>query len=91
LVVGASVATVPPRSSVLPPGAGNEEAKKAVKPGKKGAKKVEGGYAARVKVAEGHGQAAAVCRHDDGDPVLAAEEAHALQLLLPALRRVRAV
>ena len=30
-VVGASAAAVPPRSSVLPPGAGNEEAKKALK------------------------------------------------------------
>ena len=37
-VAGASVALVPPRSSVLPPGAGNEEAKKAVKPGKERAK-----------------------------------------------------
>ena len=45
-VAGASVALVPPRSSVLPPGAGNEEAKKAVKPGKERAKQVEKGYVA---------------------------------------------
>jgi len=35
------LAPVPPRSSVLPPGAGNEEAKKAVKTGKQRAKKTE--------------------------------------------------
>ena len=64
---GASVALVPPRSSVLPPGAGNEEAKKALKAGKKRAKKIEEGYALGLEVAQGHGDAAAIGRHDDGD------------------------
>ena len=75
---GASVALVPPRSSVLPPGAGNEEAKKALKPGKERANKVEGGYVAGVEIAQGHGHAATVCRDDDGDAAI------------PALKEVQA-
>jgi hypothetical protein len=79
-VVGASVALVPPRSSVLPPGAGNEEAKKAVKPGKERAKQVEEGYVLGRQVADGHGDAAAIRRHDDGDGTVPAisEEAQAI-------------
>jgi hypothetical protein len=73
------VAFVPPRSSVLPPGAGNEEPKKAVKAGRERAQKIEQGYATAVELAHGHGHAAAVHRHDDGDcaaiPTL--KEAHA--------------
>ena len=66
-VAGASVATVPPRSSVLPPGAGNEEAKEALKAGQERANKVEGGYALGLEVAQGHVDAASIRRHDDGD------------------------
>jgi hypothetical protein len=61
------VATVPPRSSVLPPGAGNEEAKEALKAGQERANKVEGGYAMGLQVAQGHVDAASIRRHDDGD------------------------
>ena len=82
-VVGASVALVPPRSSVLPPGAGNEEPKKALKPGKERAKKVEERYVAGIEVAHGHGDAAPIGRHDDGDavPAVTLEEVQATQLL----------
>ena len=92
-VAGASVAAVPPRSSVLPPGAGNEEAKKAVKTGKKRAKKIEEGYALGLEVAQGHVDAASIGRHDDGDtaPVATLEEVQATRLLWPVMRRVRGV
>ena len=91
-VAGASAALAPPCSSVLPPGAGNEEAKKALKPGKKRAKKTEGGYVLGLQVAQGHGHAAAVCRHDDGDAAIPAlEEVQATRLLCSRRRRVRAV
>ena len=85
-------APVPPCSSVLPPGAGNEEAKKAVKPGKERAKQVERGYVAG-EVAEGNAHAPAVSRHDDGDGAVVAilEEAQATRLPVARLRRVRAV
>ena len=63
------MATVPPRPSVLPPGAGNEEPKKALEAGKERAKKREGGYVLVIEVAQGHGDAASVGRHDDGDAV----------------------
>ncbi len=84
-VAGASVALVPPRSSVLPPGAGNEEAKKAVKPGKERAKQVEKGYVLG-EVAHGHRDAAAIRRHDDGDGAALAisEEAQAIDSRCPA-------
>jgi hypothetical protein len=77
------VATVPPRSSVLPPGAGNEEANKALKAGKKRAKKVEGGYAQGLEVAQGDVDTPAIGRHDDGDAAAAAalEEVQATRLL----------
>jgi hypothetical protein len=82
-VVGASVALVPPRSSVLPPGAGNEEAKKALKAGKERAKKIEGRYALGLEIAQGHVHAAPIARHDDGDAAAAAtlEEVQATRLL----------
>ena len=82
-VAGASVALVPPRSSVLPPGAGNEEAKKALKPGKERAKKIERRYVVGRKVAQGHGDAAPIGRHDDGDAAAAVtlEEVQATRLL----------
>ena len=75
-------ALVPPRSSVLPPGAGNEEAKKAIKPGKERAKRVEKGYVGRVcRSRTGHGHAAAIGRDDDGDLLGdPAEEAQATRL-----------
>ena len=81
-VVGASAAAVPPRPSVLPPGAGNEEAKKALKAGKKRAKKREGGYVLGIEVAQGHGHTATIGRHDDGDAAAAAtlEEVQATRL-----------
>ena len=66
-MVGASAALVPPCPSVLPPGAGNEEAKKALKAGKKRAKQIEGKYALGLEVAQGHRQTPTVSRHDDGD------------------------
>jgi hypothetical protein len=69
-VVSASVALVPPRPSVLPPGAGNEEPKKALKPDQERAKKVEKGYGDGAVV---HRQvhAATIRRDDDGDlPVI---------------------
>ncbi len=92
-VAGASAALVPPRSSVLPPGAGNEEAKKAVKPGKERAKQVEKGYVPGGQVAQGDGHAAAIGRHDDGDGAVVAilEEAQATRLPVARLWRVRAV
>ena len=58
-------APVPPRSSVLPPGAGNE-AKKALKADQERANKGEKGYLERI-VLDRHLHAAAVARHDDGD------------------------
>jgi hypothetical protein len=68
----------PPCPSVLPPGAGNEEAKKALKAQEERAKKIEGRYA-ELEVAAWHVDAAAVRRDHDGDgsavPVL--EVAHA--------------
>src|SRR5262249_10261674 len=56
-VAGASAALIPPCPSVLPPGAGNEEAKKALEAGKKRAKQVENGYVARGEVVDGNGHA----------------------------------
>jgi hypothetical protein len=86
------VALVPPRPSVLPPGAGNEEPEKAVKAGKERAKKIEQGYAAAVEIAQGHGHATAIRRHDDGDPTITAlEEVQAIRLPCSRRRRVRAV
>jgi hypothetical protein len=93
-VIGASVALVPPRSSVLPPGAGNEEAKKALKPGKERAKKIEERYVLGIEVADGHGDAAPIGRHDDGDAAAAVtlEEVQATRLLyIRRWRRCRAV
>jgi hypothetical protein len=80
---GASVALVPPCPSVLPPGAGNEEAKKALKAGKERAKKIERRYVLGMKVAQGHGDAAPIGRHDDGDTAAAVtlEEVQATRLL----------
>ena len=92
-VAGASVAAVPPRSSVLPPGAGNEEAKKALKADKERAKKVEQRYAEGFEVAHGHGDAAPIGRHGDGDcaAMPTPEQIHAIRLLVSPPARVRGV
>jgi hypothetical protein len=71
-VAAASAATVPPRPSVLPPGAGNEETKKALKADQERAKKRERGYALGIQIAQGHVHAATIGRHDDGDAAAAA-------------------
>ena len=85
------MATVPPRPSVLPPGAGNEEAKKALKAGKERAKKREEGYVLGLEVAQGHGDAATIGRHDDGDVLATLEEVQATRLPLARWWRVRGV
>jgi len=59
-------ALFPPRSSVLPPGAGNEEAKKALEAGKKRAKAAEG-YRGDVASVDGQVHAAPVTRQCDGN------------------------
>jgi len=59
------LATVPPRTSVLPPGAGNEP-KKAIKAQER-AKKGEEGYVSEPVRVDRHVDAAAVRRDDDGD------------------------
>jgi len=69
-VAGASVALVPPPSSVLPPGAGNEEPKEALKAGKERAKEIEREYVPGVEVTQGHGHAAAVSGDDDGNAAI---------------------
>jgi len=61
------LAPVPPRSSVLPPGAGNEEAKKAVKTGKERAKKTEERYVIETGAVQRNLDMPAIARHDDGD------------------------
>ena len=60
----ALLAPVPPRSSVLPPGAGNE-AYKALNPDQERANKGEKGYLERV-ILDGHIDAPSIRRHDDG-------------------------
>jgi hypothetical protein len=61
------LAPVPPRSSVLPPGAGNEEAEKAVKTGKKRAKKTEERYVIETGVIQRNLDTPTVTGHSDGD------------------------
>ena len=61
------LALVPPRSSVLPPGAGNEEPDKALKADKKGAKKGEERPVRQAGVVQRQLDAATVRRDDDGD------------------------
>ena len=60
-------ALVPPRPSVLPPGAGNEESKKVLKADEQRAKKSEERYVGETVGVEGHLHAATVARDDDGD------------------------
>ena len=92
-MAGALAALVPPCPSVLPPGAGNEEAKKALKADKERAKKVEQRYAERIEVANGHGHAAPIGRDGDGDcaAMPTPEQIHAIRLLVSPPARVRGV
>jgi hypothetical protein len=60
-----ALATVPPRSSVLPPGAGNE-LKEPIKAEKR-AKQREEGYVGEPGRLDRHMDAAAIRRGDDGD------------------------
>ena len=70
------LAPVPPRSSVLPPGAGNEEAKKAVKTGKERAKKTEQRYVVETGAVQRNLDVPTIPCHHDGDmaAVLAIEQ-----------------
>ncbi len=64
-MVRGALASVPPRTSVLPPGAGNE-AKKAIKPQKRAKKREDRYVGERVRV-DGHVDAATIRRYHDGD------------------------
>jgi hypothetical protein len=68
LVVGgfALAAPVPPSSSVLPPGAGNQ-AKKALQPKKERAKDPEQRRVDQAVITKGQLDVPAIARHDDGD------------------------
>ncbi len=80
MVVIALAAIVPPRPSVLPPRAGNEEPKKALNPEQDRADKGEKGYLGGL---DRHVHAATVGRHDDGDgaAVRLVEDTHGLRSL----------
>jgi hypothetical protein len=83
---GASrLAPVPPCSSVLPPGAGNEEAEKAVKTDEKRAKEAKERAVVETCVVQGHLDAPTVRRHDDGDmaAIPAIEQTHVVSRTLP--------
>jgi hypothetical protein len=64
--VSGALALRPPRTSVLPPGAGNK-AKKAVQPKEERAKKPEERYVDQSGILHRHVHAAAIRRHGDGD------------------------
>jgi len=66
-VVRSLLAPVPPRTSVLPPGAGNEEAKKALKTDDEGAKKTEDRTVRETSVVQGHLDTPAIRANRDGD------------------------
>ena len=66
-VVRSLLASVPPRSSVLPPGAGNEEAKKALKADDEGAKKTEDRTVRQTCVVQGHLDTPTIRTNRDGD------------------------
>ena len=88
------LAPVPPRSSVLPPGAGNEEAKKAVKTGKERAKKTEERYVVETGVVQRDLDTPTVARHGDRDvaAIPAIEQPQrGLQNVTRPTRAVRAV
>ena len=92
-MAGASAALIPPRTSVLPPGAGNEEPEKVLKADEKRANKPEQGYVRGLEIAQGHVHAPAIGRHDDGDgmAIVTVEDAQATWLPCSRRRRVRAV
>ena len=93
MVCGGSsrLAPDPPCSSVLPPGAGNEEAKKAVKTDEKRAKETEERTVLESGVIQRHLDASTVRRHDDGD-VASIPAIEQTQTVLPnAARSFRAV
>jgi hypothetical protein len=68
-VVGGSfaLAPVPPRSSVLPPGAGNEESKKALKADDEGVEKTEKRTVRQTSVVQGHLDTPTIRPNGDGD------------------------
>jgi hypothetical protein len=66
-VVRSLLAPVPPRTSVLPPGAGNEEAKKALKPDNEGAKKTEDRNVRQTRVVQRHLDTPTIRANRDGD------------------------
>jgi len=85
---------VPPRSSVLPPGAGNEEAEKAVKTGKERAKKTEERYVVEPGAVQRNLDAPTVARHRDGNvaAIAAIEQTQrGLHSITQPTRAVRAV
>ena len=81
------LASVPPRSSVLPPGAGNKP-EKAVQPKKERAKNPDERRVVEAGV-HWHGQAAAVGRHDDGNMAAITAVEHAQSVLPQNASRVR--
>ena len=88
------LAPVPPRSSVLPPGAGNEEAKEAVKTGKERAKKTEERYVVEAGAVQRNLDAPTVARHRDGNvaAIAAIEQTQrGLHNITQPTRAVRAV
>src|SRR6185369_3342218 len=81
------LASVPPRSSVLPPGAGNKP-EKAVQPKKERAKNPDERRVVEAGV-HWHGQAAAVGRHDDGNMAAITAVEHVQSVLPQDASRVR--
>jgi len=77
-VIGGSsrLAPVPPSSSVLPPGAGNEEAKKALKTDDERAKKTEERAVRQTGVVQGHLDTPAIAADRDRHvaPIAAIEQ-----------------
>jgi hypothetical protein len=66
-VVRSRLAPVPPRPSVLPPGAGNEKPEKALKADDEGAKKSEKRTVRQTGVIQGHLDTPAIRPNGDGD------------------------
>ena len=66
-MVRSRLAPVPPIASVLPPGAGNEESKKALKTDDERAKKTEERAVRQTGVVQGHLDTPAVSANRDGD------------------------
>src|SRR5207344_2134369 len=88
------LAPVPPCSSVLPPGAGNEEADKAVKTDEERAKKGEERTVREAWSVQGHLHAASIRPDGDGDvaAIVPIEQTqHGLPNVTRPTRAVRAV